>query len=127
MELTLNNKPIPTNIVHFNQIELSTSENSIKTDYIEISPLDKTETVSQITYKKDSQNGNTSITYAKNLTPKSGINLNFTINPENIIEKCFIDFYSIKNSTNKRNGFYRLEFNDKIFRLYTSISRKYSI
>ena len=129
MELILNNKTIlTTDTEGFKKIDINDKgiKPVIAVEYNESNPYSQESFIStsKVTYEKDTNNGNTRIGYSKSLTEKSGLEINFTINQDNIIEKGYIDIYTIKNSTTKRNGFYRLEFDNSLFKLYAITSRK---
>lgn len=126
MKLVYNNKNInTTSFEGFQKIDIQDygTKAIIDVEYIEY-PIQNDITTSSIRYEKNTDSGNTRIEYRKAITPKSGIEVNFTINHEGIIEKGYIDFYTIKNSTTKRNGFYRLKFDNSLFKLYAITSRK---
>lgn len=126
MILIINNKEFNlSEIEGFNKIIVDTWKQNptISAKYLEQNPIIKTEdSPSYITYKK--QNDNTNISYQKALTTKSGIEIHFNINNMGIITNGYIDFYTIKQSTTKRNGRYRLDFNQDNFELYKDLSRK---
>lgn len=129
MELTLNNEIIlTTDTEGFKKIDINDKgvKPVIAVEYNESNHYSQESffSTSKITYEKDTNNGSTRISYSKSLTAKSGLEINFTINQDNIIEKGYADFYTIKNSTTKRNGSYRLEFDNSLFKLYAITSRK---
>lgn len=95
----------------------------INAEFFETHPFRKDgATLSHITYEK--KLNDMRVSYHRPLTSKSGMELTFNITPQGIITDGFIDFYTIKRSSNKRNGFYRLEFhNGRNFELYVRTSR----
>lgn len=104
-------------------IESSRPNPTINVEFFESHPFRKDEaTLSHLTYEKKLNDKR--VSYQRPLTLKSGMELTFDITPQGIITDGFIDFYTIKKSSNKRNGFYRLEYhNGRNFELYVRTSR----
>lgn len=125
MELILNNNNIPqkeNSDIKNISIETWRTNPTIDTEVLEFTPqIEKQGTISHISYEK--RKYLTIITYQKSLTPKSGIEIRLNIKEDGTIENGYVDFYTIKKSTTKRNGHYRLEFNQNNFELYTDLSR----
>jgi len=116
-----------TDIEGFESITLGNYPNPRMTlEYVENSPLVQAPNfgASTISYKKI--DNSTIISYQKKLTEKSGFDMNIRVEQDQTIPEGYIDFYTIKKSTTKSNGFYRLEFNNRLFKLFAITSRKYS-
>lgn len=104
-------------------IDPSKPNPTINAEFFETHPFKKDEiTLSHITYEK--KLNEMRVSYQRPLTSKSGMELTFDITPKGIITDGFVDFYTIKRSSDKRNGFYRLEYhNGRNFELYVRTSR----
>lgn len=123
--ITLNNIEVATNKTEsFNKIALNNTSNpTIQAEYKEFYHVENP-TTTYLKYEKDSNTNNKRVSCQRPLTTESGMDIHFTINPQNIIEKCYIDFYTTKKRNNKRNSLYRLEYSDGLFKLYVITSRK---
>ena len=105
------------------KIENSRANPTMDIEFLEAHPYLESESIpSHIIYEK--KLFNTRISYQRLLTSKSGMDTTFNINPNGTITDGYIDFYTIKKSTSKRNGFYRLEFINGSFELYAYTNRK---
>lgn len=125
MDLTIPREKMPISEAEgLSKITINSSKPNptINAEFFETHPFRKDEaTLSHVTFEK--KLNDMRVSYERPLTSKSGMDLIFCITPQGIITDGFIDFYTIKRSSDKRNGFYRLEFNNRNFELYVRTSR----
>lgn len=116
---------ILTNLSHFKHISIENDKRNpkITVKYKENFPPFANQPLESCTITYEKLMTGTHIVYNKKLSEKSGFDMDIIVNEYQNVLSGHIDFYTIKQSSNKRSSFYRLEFRNNLFILYV-VGRK---